>query len=126
MKAEPSRSTAVRKAPHNLNAGLVRGRAQNRCPAVHAGVEGDDQDASVALLARQERPIERARHHRPERLTDVAILIQRRAHEFEGSACPLGDPELSVPVKLCLLLVIQRRHRDRARACLPIVHQLRE
>ena len=32
---------------------------------MHACVERDDQIASVALLACQERPIERARHHRP-------------------------------------------------------------
>jgi hypothetical protein len=62
--------------------GLDRCRAQDRLAAVHAGVEGDDKEASIALLARQERPMERALHHRPEELTVAAGLLRCRAHEL--------------------------------------------
>mmetsp|Transcript_41414 Transcript_41414/g.86533 ORF Transcript_41414/g.86533 Transcript_41414/m.86533 type:complete len:380 (+) Transcript_41414:508-1647(+) len=128
-RADEGRAKQVHRGPvtsHNHNTVLLRRRAQNRRPAVHAGVESDDQNARIALLTRQERPIERARHHGPEGLTDVAVLLHCRAHQLQGSSRPLGDPQLPVPVEFRLILFVQRRHRHRARAGLAVVHQLRE
>ncbi len=44
----------------------------------------------------------------------------------ESRSSPLGDPQLLVPVNPQLLLIVQRRHRDRTGARLTIVHQLLE